>query len=123
MASVWNARRSSVASQAHREPDAVWNDDFYSGYWSFDPKRDLNWRAITALHKARGVAKQGPKLSANQLAARLESIYAAELSKEANARKLKGEARTTWMLQQLGRDLRTDERELRRILTKSRDGN
>jgi len=83
----------------------------------------LNWRAITALHKARGVAKQGPKLSANQLAARLESIYAAELSKEANARKLKGEARTTWMLQQLGRDLRTDERELRRILTKSRDGN
>ena len=96
---------------------------FIPAYWSFDPKRDLNWRAITALHKARGVPKQGPKLSANQLAARLESIYAAELSKEANARKLKGEARTTWMLQQLGRDLRTDERELRRILTKSRDGN
>jgi len=96
---------------------------FIPAYWSFDPKRDLNWRAITALHKARGVPKQGPKLSANQLAARSEAMHAAKLAKQAAAMKLKGEARTTWMLQQLGRDLRTDERELRRILTKSRDGN
>src|SRR5439155_19802350 len=43
---------------------------FILAYWSFDPKRDLNWRAITALHKAREVPKQGPKLSANQLAVR-----------------------------------------------------
>jgi|SRR5947207_8805234 len=26
---------------------------FIPAYWSFDPKRDLNWRAITALQKAR----------------------------------------------------------------------
>ncbi|PYK33450.1 MAG: hypothetical protein DME54_12495, partial [Verrucomicrobia bacterium] len=77
----------------------------------------------TALHKARGVPKQGPKLNANQSAARLEEARAAKLAKQAAAMRLKGEARTTWMLQQLGRDLRTDERELRRILTKSRDGN
>jgi len=96
---------------------------FIPAYWSFDPKRDLNWRAITALHKARGVPKQGPKLNANQSAARLGEARAAKLAKQAAAMKLKGEARTTWMLQQLGRDLRTDERELRRILTKSRDGN
>jgi len=96
---------------------------FIPAYWSFDPKRDLNWRAITALHKARGVPKQGPKLNANQSAARLEEARAAKLAKQAAAMRLKGEARTTWMLQQLGRDLRTDERELRRILTKSRDGN
>jgi hypothetical protein len=96
---------------------------FIPAYWSFDPKRDLNWRAITALHKARGVAKQGPKLSANQSAVRLEAIHAAKLSKEADARKLKGEARRSWMLKKLKRDLRTDERQLRRILAKSRDGN
>ena len=96
---------------------------FIPAYWSFDPKRDLNWRAITALHKARGVAKQGPKLSANQSAARLEAIRAATLSKEADLLKLKGEARTSWMLKKLKRDLRTDERQLRRILAKSRDGN
>jgi len=96
---------------------------FIPAYWSFDPKRDLNWRAITALHKARGVPKQGAKLGTNQLAARLEAIHATKLSKEADARKLKGEARSSWMLKELNRDLRTDERQLRRILAKSRDGN
>ena len=96
---------------------------FIPAYWSFDPKRDLNWRPITALHKARGVAKQGPKLSANQSAARLEALHAAKFSKEADARKLKGEARLLWMLKKLNRDSRTDERQLRRILAKGRDGN
>src|SRR5439155_9484508 len=86
---------------------------FIPTYWSFDPKRDLNWRSITALHKARGVPKQGPKLTANQSAARLEEARAAKLAKKAAAMRLKGEARTIRMLQQLGRDLRTDERELR----------
>jgi hypothetical protein len=95
---------------------------FIPAYWSLDPKRDLNWRAITALHKARSVPKQGAKLAANQLAARLEAIHAAKLSKEADARKLKGEARSSWMLKELNRDLRTDERQLRRILAKGRDG-
>jgi hypothetical protein len=75
---------------------------FILAYWSFDPKRDLNWRAITALHKARGVPKQGPKLSANQLAAHSEAIRATKLAKEADALKLKGEARISWMLKQLG---------------------
>ena len=95
---------------------------FIPAYWSFDPKRDLNWRAITQLHKARGVPKQGSKLSANQLAASLEAIHAAKFSKEAEARKLKGEARLSWMLQKLKRDPRTDERQLRRIFAKARVG-
>jgi hypothetical protein len=56
------------------------------------------------------------------LAARLEAIRAAKLSREADARKLKGEARVSWMLEKLNRDLRTDKRQLRRILTIARDG-
>src|SRR5947207_15735336 len=95
---------------------------FVPAYWSFDPKRDLNWRAITALHKARGVPKQGAKLGANQLAARLEGIRARKFWREAAARKVKGQASISWMLQKLNKDLRTDERELRRILARSRDG-
>ena len=95
---------------------------FIPAYWSFDPKRDLNWRAITALHKARDVPKQGSKLSANQSAARLESVRARRLWKEAGARKLRGEARISWMRKKLGKDMRTDERQLRRILAKARDG-
>ena len=94
---------------------------FIPAYWSFDAKRDLNWRAITRLHKARGVPKQGPKLDANRLAAWQEAIRAATLLKEADSLKLKGDARTSWMLKELGKDMRTDERQLRRILAKVRD--
>jgi hypothetical protein len=63
---------------------------FIPAYWSFDPKRDLNWRAITALHKARAVPKQGPKLGANQLAARAQAAHAAKLAKDADALGLHG---------------------------------
>jgi len=94
---------------------------FIPAYWSFDPKRDLNWRAITALHKARGVPKQGPKLGANRAAARRQRARAIKLAKEADQLKLKGERRRVWMLKQLNWDARTDERQLRRILAQSRD--
>ena len=95
---------------------------FIPAYWSFDPKRDLNWRAITALHKARGVQKQGIKLKSNQQARRIEALRAAQLSKQAAALNLKGQARILWIMNGLRLDLRTDERQLRRILAKSRDG-
>jgi hypothetical protein len=96
---------------------------FIPAYWSFDPKRDLNWRAITALHKARGVQKQGIKLISNDQARRIEALRAAKLSKQAAALNLKGEARRSWIMAELRLDPRTDERQLRRILAKSRDGN
>jgi hypothetical protein len=94
---------------------------FIPAYWSFDPKRDLNWRAITALHKARGVQKQGIKLKSNQQARRIEALRAAQLSKQAAALNLKGQARQSWIMNGLRLDPRRDDRQLRRILTKSRD--
>jgi hypothetical protein len=95
---------------------------FIPAYWSLDPKRDLNWRAITALHKARGVPKQGIKLKSNEQARRIEALRAAQLSKQAAALNLTGQARTLWIMNGLRLDFRTDERQLRRILAKSRDG-
>jgi len=89
---------------------------FIPAYWSFDPKRDLNWRGITALHKARGVAKQGPKLTQNQLDQKREAEHAAQLASEAAAKGLKGEKRNLWIMKNLGWDARTDERKLRRLL-------
>ena len=89
---------------------------FIPAYWSFDPKRDLNWHAITALHKARGVPKQGPKLTANQIAMKHEAEQAAQLMGEAAALGLKGGARKAWVMKQLGWDIRPDERKLRRLL-------
>ena len=94
---------------------------FIPAYWSFDPKRDLNWRAITALHKARGVQKQGIKLKSNQQAKRIEVLRAAQLSKQAAALNLKGQARGSLIMTGLRLDPRTDERQLRRILAKARD--
>ena len=49
-------------------------------------------------------------------------MRAAKVAKEATTLKLKGEARTSWMLKHLNWDLRIDERQLRRILAKVRDG-
>ena len=95
---------------------------FIPAYWSFDPKRDLNWRAITALHKGRGVQKQGIKLKSNEQARLNDALRAAQLSKQAAALNLKGQARRSWIMTGLRLDPRTDERPLRRILAKSRDG-
>lgn len=45
-------------------------------YWSFDHKRDLEWRAITKLHRSRDVHRQGAKLTRNQIERHRESTKA-----------------------------------------------
>jgi hypothetical protein len=85
-------------------------------YWSFDPKRDLNWKAITALHRARGVHRQGPKLSKNRMAMREESVAAKRLWREAKAQGLKGRPRYEWVLARLHLDCCNDESKLKRLL-------
>ena len=42
-------------------------------YWSFDPRRDLKWKAITRLHRARSAQKQGLKLGSNRAERREEA--------------------------------------------------
>lgn len=92
---------------------------FVPAYWSFDPKRDLKWRAITALHRARGVSRQGPKLSLNRLAQRDEAEQAKRLWEQATAAGQRGDARIHWVMGKLGWDARTDESKLRRLLRKA----
>lgn len=89
---------------------------FVPAYWSFDPKRDIKWKAITRLHKARGISKQGAKLSANRAAKKREAGRARRLWAEATRGGLKGEKRTLWVMRELNWDMRTDERTLRRLL-------
>jgi hypothetical protein len=88
-------------------------------YWSFDPKRDLKWGAITKLHRAREVKRQGPKLSPALIARRAEAGRAKELWEEAKSAGLKGEKRQEWVMERLGWDARTDGRRLRRLLKAS----
>lgn len=89
---------------------------FIPAYWSFDPKRDLKWRGITALHRARGVRKQGPKLSLNQVGLREDAERAAGLWARATRAGLRGKQRTLTVMQQMGWDPRTDASRLRRLL-------
>ncbi len=89
---------------------------FVPAYWSFDPKRDLKWRAITSLHRARGVMRQGEKLSQNRSQRRDEAERAKRLVEQAKARGLKGFARAYWVMGQLNWDPRTDISRLKRLL-------
>jgi hypothetical protein len=85
-------------------------------YWSFDPKRDLKWGAVTKLHRMREVRRQGPKLSPSRAARQEEAAAARRFWREATRAGLKGDRRKEWVMERLGWDVRTDESRLRRLL-------
>lgn len=89
---------------------------FIPGYWSFDAARDINWKALQRLHRARGTPKQGEKLSRNR-ADRTQQLAALRLARTA-ARKLglKGEKFYSFLKEKAGLDDRTDNAQIRRLL-------
>jgi len=74
------------------------------------------WRKVTALHRARGIQKQGPKLWMNQMQRREQAESARRLVEQAKAKGIKGSKRDYWVMGQLGLDARTDTSRLRRLL-------
>lgn len=95
---------------------------FIPSYWSFDPKRDFKWQTITALHRARGVPRQGPKLGMGQLSRAEESRKARALWEQARRAGLKGDRKVHWIMGKMGWDPRTDESKLKRLLKMSERG-
>ena len=93
---------------------------FIPGYWSFDPKRDLNWDKILRLHRARGIGRQGPKLGAGrqQKTAQLKKLLAAETA--AKRMKLSGPARYVFLKTKSGLTQQTDDAQVRRMLREAR---
>jgi hypothetical protein len=89
---------------------------FIPRYWSIDRNRDLRWRAISRLHRARGVPRQGAKLSANQVERRKQAEAARTLLNDATAQGMRGEARTYWVMAKLGMHPDTDPKQLHRLL-------
>jgi hypothetical protein len=89
---------------------------FIPRYWSFDHNRDLRWRAITRLHRARGVPRQGAKLSANQAERRKQAAVARRLIKKATEQQMKGEKRDYWVMAKLGLHPDTHPKQLQRLL-------
>lgn len=85
-------------------------------YWSFDAKRDLKWKAIKALHRARCVSRQGPKLDAIKQARREDSKRVKSLWQKSKTLGLKGDARMRWVLEQHGWHPGSDESKVKRLL-------
>jgi hypothetical protein len=88
---------------------------FIPAYWSFDPKRDVNWTAITNLHNARGVRKQGPKLAAGRAERIKEANKLWQLDREAVRLKLKGDKKHAFLCEGLGWVPETSPKRLRRL--------
>lgn len=91
---------------------------FIPGYLSFDPKRDLDLRRISRLHKARGTLRQGSKLSPGREDLTLRARRARRLDREAKSRGLKGDSRYNFIAGGLGLPEPVDFRQVRFLLTK-----
>ena len=94
---------------------------FIPGYLSLDAKRDLDFKRINNLHKARGLPRQG----ADYLTSRKEQIAlkkkARDANTEAKAQGLKGDKRYAFICERLGLLDVGDYRKIRKLLKK--DGN
>lgn len=88
---------------------------FVPAYWSFDPKRDILWAAVTDLHKSRRQHRQGKSLSANAEQRRLDAEKLVELDRKAAKKGLKGAALHEFLCSGLGWDPRTDPKRIARL--------
>lgn len=89
---------------------------FIPGYLSLDPKRDLDFKRINRLHRARGsVKKQGAAFS--ELREQFEKLSKAARRAEREGKKegLKGEVLMDYVMQKVGRPY-TDPGQVRRWL-------
>lgn len=85
-------------------------------HWSLDRRRDFNWPEIAKLHRAHGASRQGPKLSVSRVERQAEAFAAQRHDNEAKRRGLRGETRTDFVMQRLGKDSRTDPSHIKRLL-------
>lgn len=90
-------------------------------YWSLDPKRDLNWREINKLHKARGAMRQGPKMSPGRLERRQQAARAYRAAQKAKRLKLRGDKRYDYIARYIPLPLETDPRIIRRLVREGRE--
>lgn len=84
-------------------------------YWSFDPKRDIQWDAISRLHRVRVPRRQGDAL-AEGFAERMRNAEKLRaFDKQAARLGLKGPKKHAFLCEKLGWDPRTDPKRLRML--------
>ncbi len=91
---------------------------FIPGYLSLDPKRDLDFSKVMRLHRARGIARQGPGFSVGRLELAELRRKAARADREAKKRGLKGEKRYKFICESVNFRDGGDYRRLRKLLQK-----
>jgi hypothetical protein len=89
---------------------------FIPTYWSFDPRRDLNWAEINKLHKARGGLRQGPKMSEGRLARHTQAQLAYQAAQRAHDLGLRGAKRLEFIVKSASLPPGTEPRTIRRLL-------
>src|SRR4051812_26866003 len=111
-----NARATSllmVFSLAHSEGRPHGLMVFIPTYWSFDPRRDLNWAEINKLHKARGGLRQGPKMSKGRLARHTQAQLAYQAAQRARDLGLRGAKRLEFIIKSASLPPGTEPRSVR----------
>lgn len=89
-------------------------------HWSFDKRRDLNWKKIRQLHRAHGAAPQGPKASPNSRERTQEAQRALRLWQEAESMGLRGEAKYDHVKSGLKLNEFTDNSCVRRMVRRAK---
>jgi hypothetical protein len=93
---------------------------FIPGYWSFDAARDLDWKKLLRLHRARGIAKQGIKLGENRKQRNAQLAKLKQAIERAKQLKLHGDQRYEFLKKEAGLSPFTDDAQVRRMLKKTK---
>jgi len=93
---------------------------YIPGYWSLDAHRDVLWKQVLKLHRARGVPRQGAKLARNRMGrdAQLRKILQAE--RDAREKGLKGGELLDLLKQAAGFSSNTDDAQMYRLLRQAK---
>ena len=89
---------------------------FVPGFLSFDAKRDLDLGLISRLHRARGIPRQGGKMSPGRAELASRTRRARQLDAQARKRGLRGDGRYRFVAEGLGMRDVGDYRQIRFLL-------
>lgn len=87
-------------------------------YWSFDPKRDIQWDEITKLHRVRVHGRQGPALAEGMAQGIKDVEKLRQLDREALERGLRGEKKHEFICAGLGWVAGTSPKRISRLRAK-----
>jgi hypothetical protein len=93
---------------------------FIPGYISFDSKRDLKLGAVSRLHRARGIRRQGGGFSVGRIERAAKAKRALDLNEQAKASGLRGDERLLFIADKLRIKTNEDYRQVGRLIAEGK---